>query len=95
MKRSDTATKNSVHLPFAGPAKSDFDLLVRFLPDIFFTCPYDIYIENSLKFPLVRTGCGTTWAIRTIDFAAPDLWNCLLTFSGKSRRELEVGQPTV
>ena len=30
-----------------GPAKSDFDLLVRFLPEVFFTCPYDIYIVNS------------------------------------------------
>ena len=56
---------------FPGPAKSDFDLLVRFLPEVFITCPYDIYIVNSWKFPLVRTSCGTTWAIRTIDFAAP------------------------
>ena len=31
----------------AGPAKSDFDLLVRFLPEVYFTCPYDIFIVNS------------------------------------------------
>ena len=54
-----------------GPAKSDFDLLVRFYLKQYFTCPFDIYKVNSWKFPLVRTGYGTTWAIRTIDFAAP------------------------
>ena len=32
-----------------GPAKSDFDLLVRFYLKHFFTCPYDIYIVNSWK----------------------------------------------
>ena len=42
-----------------------------FLPEVFFTCPYDIYIVISWKFPLVHTGDGTTWAIRTIDFATP------------------------
>ena len=31
----------------SGPAKSDFDLLFRFLLEVFFTCPYDIYIVNS------------------------------------------------
>ena len=56
---------------YTGTAKSVFDLLVCFLPEVFFTCPHDIYLVNSWKFPLVCTGCGTTWAIRTIDFAAP------------------------
>ena len=30
----------------SGLAKSYFDLLVRFLPEVFFTCPYHIYIVN-------------------------------------------------
>jgi hypothetical protein len=54
-------TKISQHS--AGPAKSDFDFLVCFYVKHFLTCPYD------WKFSLIPTGCGTTWAIRTIDFA--------------------------
>ena len=42
-----------------GPSKSNFDLLVHFWQKHLFTCPCDIYIVNSLKFPLVCTGCGT------------------------------------
>ena len=63
----------SCKFPFAGPAKFAFDLLVRFYLMQIFTCLYDIYIVNSWTFPLVRTSCGTTWAIRTINSAAPDL----------------------
>ena len=56
-----------------GPAKSDFDLIVCFFTwSIFFYLSYDIYLVNSWKFPLVHTGCGTTWAIQTINFA--NLW---------------------
>jgi hypothetical protein len=28
----------------------------------------------NLKFPLVCTGCGTTWAIQIVDFEAPGLF---------------------
>ena len=48
-----------------------FDLLVRFYQLQFSTCPYDNYIVNSGHISLVRTDCGTTWAIRTIEFATP------------------------
>ena len=37
----------SLYYTVTGPAKSDFDLLVRFYLKQYFTCPYDIYIVNS------------------------------------------------
>jgi hypothetical protein len=55
--RSNINNSIIVSVTKSGPAKSDFDLLVRF------------YLKH---FSLVRTGCGTTWAIRTIDFAGPE-----------------------
>jgi hypothetical protein len=39
----------------------------------FLTCPYDIYRVNYRKFSVVRTGCGTTYAIQTIDFCPSDI----------------------
>ena len=58
-------------LQLSGVAKYDLDLLVRFFKIIFCTCPYDIYIVNPYKISLVRTSSGTSWAIRTMDFATP------------------------
>ena len=51
-------------------AKYDFDLLVRYIKMLFCTL-YDSYIVNPYKTSLVRTGSGTSWAIRTMDFATP------------------------
>ena len=54
-----------------GVAKYDFDLLVRFFKMLFCTGLYDSYIVNPYKISLVRAGSGTSWAIRTMDFATP------------------------
>jgi hypothetical protein len=39
----------------------------------FLICPYDMYTVNSCKFPLVHTGCGTTWAILYRQLILPPL----------------------